>query len=98
MFCSKCGVANVDDAVFCRSCATAIVPALTSGNRLIAAGLSLVVPGLGQAFLGRPGALRWFVKTLLGYLLIIPGLIFHAMCIIDAISIPQPTRTIDLPS
>ena len=48
MFCSKCGAANVDDAVVCKSCATAITLALTSGNRLIAAGLSLVVPGLGQ--------------------------------------------------
>ena len=58
---------------FCKSCATAIVPVLTSGNRLIAAALSLVVPGFGQAFLGRPRALMWFVKTLLGYLRIIPG-------------------------
>ena len=91
MFCSSCGIANVDGVVFCKSCGAPFLPFFTSSNRLIAAFLSLLIPGLGQAYLGRPGALRWFIKTIIGYVLfIIPGLVVHALCIFDAISVPKP--------
>lgn len=91
MFCGNCGIGNIDSATVCKSCGTPFQPALTANNRLIAALLSLLIPGLGQAYLGRPGALRWFVKTIIGYVLfVIPGIIFHALCIFDAISVPKP--------
>src|SRR6185369_12062933 len=53
----------------------------------IAALLSLVVPGAGQFYAGRPGsAVMWFVCVAVGYLLIIPGLFLHVLCIVSAAS------------
>ena len=54
-------------------------------NPALAAALSLVVPGAGQLYAGRPGAaVVWFVCVMVGYLLILPGLILHALCIVSA--------------
>jgi hypothetical protein len=52
----------------------------------VAAVLSLVVPGAGQLYAGRPlGALFWFFIVSCGYLLLIfPGLVLHIMCIASA--------------
>ena len=51
----------------------------------LAAVLSLLVPGAGQLYAGRPlAAVMWFVVVALGYLLILPGLLLHAMSIISA--------------
>lgn len=53
----------------------------------IAALLSLVVPGAGQFYAGRPGsAVMWFVCVAVGYLLIVPGLFLHVLCIVSAAS------------
>jgi TM2 domain-containing membrane protein YozV len=94
MVCGNCGLVNADNASVCDACSTAFLPALTSNNRLIAALLSFLIPGLGQAYLGRADALRWFVKTVIGYLLfVIPGLIFHALCVFDGISVPKAIPT-----
>ena len=48
--------------------------------------LSLFIPGLGQLYKGRLlTGMIWFVLTVVGYAcFILPGLIFHLMCLIDA--------------
>jgi TM2 domain-containing membrane protein YozV len=55
-------------------------------NPAVAAVLSLVVPGAGQLYAGRPlSALVWFVTVTLGYLmLIVPGLLLHILCVASA--------------
>jgi len=55
-------------------------------NSAVAAVLSLVVPGAGQLYAGRPlAALGWFFIVSAGYLLlIVPGLILHILCIASA--------------
>jgi TM2 domain-containing membrane protein YozV len=51
----------------------------------LAAALSLVIPGAGQLYAGRPGAaVVWFISVMVGYFLIIPGLVLHALCIVSA--------------
>lgn len=52
----------------------------------IAAVLSLLIPGAGQMYRRRVGAgLVWLLVVVIGYvLLIIPGLILHVICIINA--------------
>ena len=55
-------------------------------NPAVAAVLSMVVPGAGQLYAGRPlSALVWFVAVTIGYLmLIVPGLLLHIVCIASA--------------
>lgn len=57
-------------------------------NTGIAAILSFFIPGLGQMYKGDVGAgILWLIFTLFGYfLLIIPGLIIHLVCIVNAAS------------
>jgi TM2 domain-containing membrane protein YozV len=51
----------------------------------LAAALSVVVPGAGHLYAGRPiAALMWFVAVALGYLLILPGVFLHILCIVSA--------------
>ncbi len=54
----------------------------------IAALLSFIIPGAGQLYKNQIAAgILWFIFTGLGYiLLIIPGLILHLFCIINAAS------------
>jgi TM2 domain-containing membrane protein YozV len=53
----------------------------------LAALLSLVLPGAGQLYTGRPLAgLLWFVVVTAGYSLLLPGLILHLFCIASAAS------------
>ena len=52
----------------------------------IAAVLSVLIPGLGQAYAGRlfAGGV-WFLATAAGYsLVLLPGFLFHAICIWSA--------------
>lgn len=52
---------------------------------LIAAGLSLLVPGAGQLYAGSVlTAILWFLLVTAGYTLILPGLILHLFCIAAA--------------
>jgi hypothetical protein len=55
-------------------------------NAAVAAVLSLIVPGAGQLYAGRPvSAVVWFVVVSIGYLLlIVPGVLLHAICIASA--------------
>jgi TM2 domain-containing membrane protein YozV len=52
---------------------------------LVAAALSLFVPGAGQLYAGNVlSALLWFLLVTAGYTLILPGLILHLFCIAAA--------------
>jgi TM2 domain-containing membrane protein YozV len=51
----------------------------------LAAVFSLLLPGAGQAYVGRPvAAVLWFMVVSLGYLLILPGLFLHLLSMISA--------------
>jgi TM2 domain-containing membrane protein YozV len=51
----------------------------------LAAVFSLLLPGAGQAYVGRPvAAVLWFIVVSLGYLLILPGLFLHLLSMISA--------------
>ncbi|MFD2825881.1 TM2 domain-containing protein [Leeuwenhoekiella polynyae] len=54
----------------------------------VAALLSFFIPGVGQMYKGDVGTgIAWLIVTYIGYfLLIIPGLILHLICIITAAS------------
>ena len=54
----------------------------------VAAVLSLLIPGAGQMYKGEVGAgLAWLFFVIIGYFLVlIPGLILHVICIITAAS------------
>lgn len=53
---------------------------------MIAGLASFIFPGLGHVMCGRPlQGLFWFVVVIVGYLmLIVPGIILHVACIMDA--------------
>ena len=54
---------------------------------LLAAGLSLVIPGAGQVYTGNfASAIVWFIVVSAGYTLILPGLVLHVLCIAAAAS------------
>jgi TM2 domain-containing membrane protein YozV len=55
-------------------------------NAAAAAVLSLIVPGAGQLYAGRPlSAITWFALVTMGYLLlIVPGIVLHILCIASA--------------
>jgi len=66
----------------------AAAPLAHTPNPALAAVLSLIVPGAGQLYAGRPvSAVLWFVVVSVGYLLlIVPGVVLHAICIAAAAS------------
>jgi TM2 domain-containing membrane protein YozV len=52
---------------------------------LLAAGLSLLIPGAGQLYAGSVlSAILWFLLVSAGYTLVLPGLILHLFCIAAA--------------
>lgn len=55
-------------------------------NAAAAAVLSMIVPGAGQLYAGRPlSAIMWFVLVTMGYLLfIVPGVLLHVLCVASA--------------
>lgn len=59
-----------------------------------AAIMSLVLPGLGQCAKGQMlPAIAWFAAAMLGYTtFVLPGLLLHAFCVIDAWGGHPPTR------
>jgi hypothetical protein len=58
----------------------------------VAALLSLLIPGAGQMYKGQGvNGLTWLFLTMIGYLLIVPGLILHICCIFGAAS-GDPTK------
>jgi TM2 domain-containing membrane protein YozV len=73
---------------------TVIVHNKVSGpSPLLAALLSLWIPGLGQLYAGRVvSGILWFLCVGLGYVLILPGLILHLFCIVSASSAASAER------
>ncbi len=58
-----------------------------TASPLLAAFLSLWIPGAGQLYAGRAiAAVLWFLAVGAGYALILPGLILHLFCIASAAS------------
>lgn len=60
----------------------------------VAAVLSLFLPGAGQVYRGKVfEGIMWFLSVLVGYFLfVIPGLVLHVLCILDARNInPYPS-------
>jgi TM2 domain-containing membrane protein YozV len=57
-------------------------------NPGIAAVLSLIIPGAGHLYKGQIGAgLAWMFFVVIGYfMLVVPGLILHIVCIVTAAS------------
>jgi hypothetical protein len=55
-------------------------------NAAAAAVLSMIVPGAGQLYAGRPmSGIAWFALVTMGYLLlIIPGVLLHILCVASA--------------
>jgi hypothetical protein len=55
-------------------------------NPAAAAVLSMIVPGAGQLYSGRPlSAVAWFTLVTMGYmLLIVPGVLMHILCVASA--------------
>lgn len=55
-----------------------------------AAALSVFLPGVGQIYSGRvPQGIGWMFATGLGYLLfLVPGLILHICCVVNAAAVP----------
>ena len=74
--------------------ATALVPLAPATlaprrdvSALLAAVLSVWIPGAGHLYAGRfVAALLWFLVVGAGYALILPGLILHLFCIVSAAS------------
>ena len=64
----------------------------TNTNATQAALLSFFVPGLGQMCSGRvPAGLLWMMFTCLGYVcFIVPGIVLHILCVINAARPQQP--------
>ena len=63
---------------------------------LIAAVLSVIVPGAGHLYAGRvAAAILWFVVVGMGYALLFPGLVLHLFSIVSAAS---AARRLDTPS
>lgn len=63
-------------------------PAVRKWSPGVAALLSFLIPGAGQMYKGNVGSgLFWFIIVIIGYfLLIVPGLILHLICIVTASS------------
>lgn len=61
-------------------------------SRMTAGFASTICPGLGQIYKGQPlNGLVWFVVVVIGYVpLIVPGLMLHILCVIGAMSGPNP--------
>ena len=55
----------------------------------VAALLSLLIPGAGQIYKGRVGAgLLWLLFVAIGYaMLVVPGLVLHLVCVINAAAV-----------
>ena len=63
-----------------------------------AAALSLFLPGVGQIYSGRVAqGIAWLVATGAGYVLfLVPGLILHICCIVNAAAVPAPLPALAL--
>ncbi|HEY6038419.1 MAG TPA: hypothetical protein VIV58_29250, partial [Kofleriaceae bacterium] len=68
---------------------TALVPffhrARPTASPMLAAALSMFIPGAGHVYTGRPiAAFLWFLVVGMGYALILPGLVLHLFSMASA--------------
>ncbi|MFT3696304.1 MAG: hypothetical protein QM831_24400 [Kofleriaceae bacterium] len=71
------------------------LPALRApdASPFVAAALSLFIPGAGHLYAGRPiSAIFWFFLVSMGYLLVLPGLLFHMFAIASAANAARHTN------
>lgn len=62
-----------------------VPPRHRQANPVVAAALSLLVPGAGHLYSGRVlGAFLWFLVVTAGYVLLLPGLVLHLFSIASA--------------
>lgn len=74
-----------------------VVPRPAAASALAAVVLTIFLPGAGHLYASRIGAaIFWFVLVSLGYVLIIPGLLFHAMAMFSAASAARATRALPM--
>ena len=79
-------------AITCPKCGEPRKTHIHFPSQGVAMVLSAVVPGLGQVYCGElQSGIFWFLGTLIGYLLLIPGIIAHIYCVIGAGETAQTT-------
>lgn len=93
--CPDCGNEVSDRAPTCPHCggpiaapASVVRAPQAQWSPGVAAVLSLVIPGAGQMYKGQVGAgFAWLLGTAFAYLLlIVPGIIVHIICVVNAAS------------
>lgn len=73
-------------------------PATRDASPLVAAALTLFVPGTGHLYAGRVfAAFMWFLVVGLGYTLILPGLVLHLFAIASAAASAHRVSTPRMP-
>lgn len=90
--CPYCKEIIIAGALKCKHCGEMLDSGIRASrakadfNPGLAAVFSFIFPGLGQIYKGQVGkGIVWFIAVVVGYgLLVIPGLVLHIICIVDA--------------
>jgi hypothetical protein len=92
--CEFCGEEILAVAKKCKHCGEILdaslreekSPSMKPKSGWMAVGLSVLIPGLGQLYKEQViPAILWFIVTLIGYAaFILPGVVLHIFCLVDA--------------